>query len=166
MTMRTLLSNALLRLAASPEDPVELLRGRLRSAPRDDPGARRVRRLVRDLDDDSFAVRQRAERELRHLGRPARGVLEEALRDRPTPEVRRRVERLLSALDRPGPDLALLRPLRAVEVLERSATPGARKLLEELASGEPDSDLTRAAKAALARLDAGAGRTHVGSPCR
>jgi hypothetical protein len=38
-----------------------------------------------------------------------------------------------------------------VEVLERINTPESRKLLEELAGGEPEARLTQGAKAALAR---------------
>jgi hypothetical protein len=42
--------------------------------------------------------------------------------------------------------------VRAVEVLEWLATPAARALLADLATGEPGASLTQAAKAALQRL--------------
>jgi WD40 repeat protein len=145
---------AVLRLAAAPE-AVALLRERLRPVPRDDGEAARVQRLIRRLDDDDFEERERAERALGRLGRSCRPALEKALRGAPSPEARRRLRRLLSALDRPGPDLATLRPLRAVEVLERAAAPAARALLRELASGRPDAEMTRAAEGALGRLGKG-----------
>jgi hypothetical protein len=43
--------------------------------------------------------------------------------------------------------------LRAVQALEKSATTEARKLLEKLAQGTPEARLSRAAKAALERLN-------------
>jgi hypothetical protein len=45
----------------------------------------------------------------------------------------------------------MLRPRRAVEVLERAGTAEARQLLEHLAEGEPEAFLTREARAALDR---------------
>jgi hypothetical protein len=46
-----------------------------------------------------------------------------------------------------------LRTVRAIEVLERTATPEACKLLRELAKGAPGARLTREAAAALKRLE-------------
>jgi hypothetical protein len=45
-----------------------------------------------------------------------------------------------------------LRGLRAVEVLEQVGTDGAKALLEGLAKGAPDAELTQEARAALGRL--------------
>jgi hypothetical protein len=44
--------------------------------------------------------------------------------------------------------------LRAVEALEHIGTPVAKQLLEDLAKGDPDAQLTRDAKATLKRLAA------------
>ena len=52
----------------------------------------------------------------------------------------------------PVPEGEPLRALRAVEVLERIQTPAARQFLETLSKG-PVSRTTRAANAALARID-------------
>jgi hypothetical protein len=63
-----------------------------------------------------------------------------------------RAKRLLDRLDRalgPGEEL---RRVRAVEVLELIGTPEARRLLEELAGGEPAARLTREASSSLRRL--------------
>lgn len=55
--------------------------------------------------------------------------------------------------DRPPPDW--YRTVRAVEVLERVATPAARAILKELAKGDARSHLTREAATTLARLQKG-----------
>jgi hypothetical protein len=48
-----------------------------------------------------------------------------------------------------------LRPLRAVEALERIGTRPAREVLEAPAGGAPNAPVTRDAQAALRRLTAG-----------
>ncbi|MFO0842599.1 MAG: hypothetical protein U0797_09420 [Gemmataceae bacterium] len=67
----------------------------------------------------------------------------------PSLEARKRLERLLAAVDAdvhtPSPER--IRALRAVELLERIGTPAARRALAELAGGAPGARLTREAKA-------------------
>src|SRR5262249_49925638 len=79
-------------------------------------------------------------------------ALRRALGGRPALEVRKRLEGLLEkALLRPptGPEL---QALRAVEALEKIASPEARQVLRGLAKGAPEARLTREAMAALGRL--------------
>jgi hypothetical protein len=140
---------AVLKLAGDPGRAVPLLRERLRPAPTPDP--KRIVRLIADLDSDTFAVRDGAARELGDLGDLTEPALREALAGGPTPEVRRRVERLLEDAASLAP--GRLRQVRVVEVLEYAGTPEARRLLEELAGGAPEARLTREAQAALGRLD-------------
>ena len=69
----------------------------------------------------------------------------------------RREEFILSKVGRAAPEsVAVLRGLRAIEVLEAIGTAEARTILQELAKGTPGAKLTREAAAALARLDAAA----------
>jgi WD40 repeat protein len=143
---------AVLALAADPDAAGALIEKKLRAAAGAVPAARRVDRLVEELDSDDFPVRQRAEAELRRLGRGCVPALDRALRSNPSLEVRRRASRLLAELCRPGANPEELRRLRAVEVLERVATPAARRTLQRLAGGHPDADLTRECRAALRRL--------------
>ena len=138
---------ALGRLALSPDVALPRLRACLRPAA---AGYRQhLGRLVKDLDDDEFAVREKASEELAKLGADAEWALREALRGRPSAELRRRAERLLAR--RPALAPERLRELRALELLERLESPEARALLERLAQGDADAPLTRDAKAALRR---------------
>jgi WD40 repeat protein len=141
---------AIARLAASP-GTVAVLKERLRPAAK--PDADRLERLLRDLGSEDFAVRAQATRDLEKLGETARPAIERALaHEDASLEVRRRLERLQTQLAVPSGER--LRELRALEALERLATPEARQLVQELATGAADARLTREAKAALARLAA------------
>jgi hypothetical protein len=108
--------------------------------------------LIADLDDNRFAVRQRASAELAKLGELAGPALEQVLKDRPSLEVQNRVERLLEKLSNQTLSPEALRALRAVEVLEKAGTPHARKLLEAIAGGAPGAQLTEDALLAVRRL--------------
>src|SRR5262249_53090380 len=81
-----------------------------RLAPAVAADASQVRRLIADLDSPQFADRQRAMAELTKLGDQAEPELRKALESKPTPEVRRRAERLLAG----GPLL-----VRSAETLRR-----------------------------------------------
>jgi len=120
-----------------------------------------IHKLLRDLNDNKFAVRERAHGELAKYGRWIEGVLDVARKNPPSEEVRRRVEKLLARLQVPG-SLSLiqerLRARRLMEVLEQSDVPAARELLQKLASQAAEADLRAEAQASLARLEASAGR--------
>jgi hypothetical protein len=138
------------RLVASPKQALPLLRGALRPVPVVE--GERLRRLVAELDDDDFQVRERASRALEEAGDQAEAELRKALEGNPTAEVRQRVGNLLERLSPQAEVPERLRQARALEVLEGTATPEARALLEALAKGAPSARLTREAKAALERL--------------
>jgi WD40 repeat protein len=124
-----------------------------RLQPADQPDAQRMSRLIAHLEDERYAVRQRATEELARLGTAATPQLREALTRQPTLDKRLRVEALLGRLANPWvPSAEELRALRALEVLERTATPAARQILERLAGGASYAPLTQQAKMALQRL--------------
>jgi hypothetical protein len=125
------------------------LQERLR--PAEPADARRVARLLEDLDDDRFPVRQKARRGLEGLGEEAEPLLRKALTGGPSPEVRRRVGELLDKL-RPDVSPERLGALRALEALEHWGTPEAHEVLRKLAQGAPEARLTLEAKASLQRL--------------
>jgi hypothetical protein len=132
-------------LQAAPVAAVTILKQKLRSAvgvPAD-----RIAPFVAGLDSPTFAVREKAQRDLAALGTGAEPAVR-TVRDAANAEVRRRIDAVLA-----GWEGEQRRAGRAVEVLEYVATPDARKLLEELAGGDPNARLTQQAKASLARLD-------------
>jgi WD40 repeat protein len=140
-------------LAAAPDQSVPFLKARLAAAsPRKAPSAEQLARLVAELNDDSFEVRQRAEAELAKAGRGAEAVLRQAAAKPASPEVRRRAERLLAAMApwRPNPDD--MRAVRGVQALEYAGTAEAREALARLAAGSPGQLLAQEAKAAAGRL--------------
>jgi WD40 repeat protein len=142
---------AIALLRAAPEHAVPWLKAHLK--PIASPDDKQVAALISRLDNDDFAVRDEAARELEGLADSAGDTLRKVLQEQPTPEVRRRLKALL-AVHLPGKAFPpkQLRLVRAVEVLERAATPDARALLEKLAKGAPGARLTREAQAALQRL--------------
>ncbi|HZU34933.1 MAG TPA: hypothetical protein VFA18_03440, partial [Gemmataceae bacterium] len=138
---------AIAALRATPDQAIAFLRQHLQPfRARDTAGATQ---WIRDLDSPRFSVRQKATRELAHLGESVEPILQQALAAKPAPEARRRLKRLLEELSTLRGDR--LRDLRAVEVLEQIGTPDARQLLANLTHGAPGK-LTEAAQTALARL--------------
>lgn len=135
-------------LLYSPEQTVAWIKKKL--APIAGPDQQRLARLLTQLDDPQFVVRDKASQELDALGELAAPALMGVLKKGESLELRGRVERLLRKLDELTPDQR--RAVRAVEVLEELATPEARKFLAKLAGGMPEARLTREARAAVQRL--------------
>jgi RNA polymerase sigma factor (sigma-70 family) len=114
--------------------------------------AKEVAKLIVELNDDSFEVRENASKALEKLGSAIEPLLRQALEKNPSPETKRRLEALLA---RPATRVASTesrRRLRAMEVLERLGSKSAQDLLSELANGATDSVEAREARASLARL--------------
>jgi hypothetical protein len=111
--------------------------------------------LLRDLDSEQFATREAATRELKALGEQADGILREALRNRPSLEVRRRIEALLEERRaHPYPPVELQR-CRAVLVLEWVGSTEAQRILKKVAGGAAALSHARQAREALTRLQNG-----------
>lgn len=135
-------------LTAAAPQTLALFEKRLRpaaSAP-----AERLRRLLTKLDSPDFTTRTDATRELEKLGDLAAPVLHRALEDKPSLEVRRRIESVLSAA-RFVRQPEALRRLRAIRVLEQIGTPESQQLLRKLADGDPSARETAAARDAWMR---------------
>src|SRR5215470_8477560 len=100
------------------------------------PEAAKVARLLADLDNDSYAERERATTELRRLGDLAGPALRQFLREAPAQEGRRRAQEIVADLEREVAPREQLRDLRAVEALEWA---GATQVLRKLAAGMPEA---------------------------
>jgi RNA polymerase sigma factor (sigma-70 family) len=142
--------HAVWMLTKAPGQAGTFLGERLRPLPATD--ARRLARLMADLDSDEFARREEATAELEQLEEGAESALRAALKEQPSPEVRRRAEQLLQKLAATARSSARLQAVRGLQALEYLGTPEARQVLQALAKGAPDARLTREAKAALERL--------------
>ncbi|HTU88541.1 MAG TPA: sigma-70 family RNA polymerase sigma factor [Gemmataceae bacterium] len=136
------------RLAAAPKQTLPFLRERLKPVP--PPDSKRIRRLVEMLDSNDFPTRQNAAEELENHADAAAGLLRQIVsKEKPSLEVRRRIQQILEGIEnKPG----TLRVIRAVEVLEWIATPEAVRLIGELANGAAEARLSREAAAARKRL--------------
>src|SRR5262249_34710983 len=144
-------------LRSSPRETVMLLRRRLR--PAEPVEARRLERLIADLDDERFAVRRGGGGGAGAV-RGAGGGGAGGGRAGPSAAGRgtARGEELLHLLAVRGVSRAEVRLLRALEALEGIATPEARALLEVLAKGDPEAVATVESRAALERLGQNSGR--------
>jgi hypothetical protein len=145
-------NRALWTMAAGAKDSVPSLAKKVYLT---DPN--KVAQFIKDLNDNKFSVRERASAALGSYGRWIQGVLEAAGKNPPSDEVRRRVDRLLTALTKEGGvtlDQERLRVRRVIEVLEQANTPDARTLLEAMSREAAEEDLRQTAAGALTRLKA------------
>ena len=113
----------------------------------------RLTRLIRELDHDQFARRERARQELLRLEDVAGPALRAVLKQQPTLELRRSAEDLLEEIKAEQASPRRGAASRALAVLERIGSPEARRLLKQMAAGEPTAYLTRQAQQALERLN-------------
>ena len=104
-------------------------------------------RLLADLDDDDFDIRERASARLARLGERVEGQLRRVLEGSLPTEARRRVAAALKIIQKQKqpPDC-----VRALEYLSAHDAPENGELLQVLAEGAPDARLTQQAKAKLA----------------
>jgi WD40 repeat protein len=129
-----------------------------------------IQRWIRELDSNTFAKRERASEELGLILDEAEPHLKKALENKPSEEVRRRIELLLQERST-GLAGRELQRFRVIEILEHiaalgaDAAPGADAtrlaavdLLKKLAAGVPGPRLKEEAKASLERLERRADR--------
>jgi RNA polymerase sigma factor (sigma-70 family) len=145
-------SKAFAAICKLAQSPVSVANLRMRIEPAEAANEKQITRWIADLDSAIFADRDKAMRELERQAELAEPPLRKTLAGDPSPEVRRRIETLLSKLQGPVTSAQTLRCIRAVAVLEYVGSAEAVQLLRKLATGAPDARLTREAKAALERL--------------
>jgi hypothetical protein len=155
-SLGTISENAVMKtmaaMAADAEGTVTYFAERLKPIPAADAAA--LNRIFRDLDDKSFAVREKAARDLDALGPAAIAGVRKRLAKTTSAEVRGRAEAFLRPFEKAELSEERLRYLRALEVLAATDTPASRRLIERLAGGAPDVWETDAAKQALRAMPA------------
>jgi WD40 repeat protein len=137
---------ALWSLALAPAQSLTFLKVQLQ--PRPPARADQVSKLIADLENERFAVRQKAAQALDALGELAEGILRKTLEGNVTLETRQRVEQILQNRVKD-----VLRQLRAIDALEQIGTSEAREVLLSLANGTPNPRVADAANAALQRVE-------------
>lgn len=123
----------------------QLMRGfqeRLRPCPAVDPVC--LRQLILELDHDKFSRREKANRQIAAMGLAAEPILRRALDRTASPEVRRRLDNILTQFK--AERRVTLRAIKLLAIIESTE---ATKLLNQLASGSPDDGITREAKKAI-----------------
>ncbi len=140
---------ALYQLLAHPEESISLLKEHLKPTTQEEVG--RIRQWIGKLNDDRHAVREQAQAALLRSGEQSLPLLQAAWKLPASEEAEQRIRRLLASAELSTPNREGMRQVRAIQALEWMNTPQSRRMLEELAKGEPDTLLTREAHAALNR---------------
>lgn len=141
---------AIWTLAAAHKEAAPFLGDRLMALVRSDP--KRIQALIADLNSEHFAVRQTATDKLEKLGEMAEWELRIAVEKPASAESRKSIEFLLDKLHGPIKSMQALQALRAIEVLEKTGTREAVRILATLAEERRADRFTQAAKASLERL--------------
>ena len=113
----------------------------------------KIKKLIADLDADTFKTREAATKALQELGKNAEPLLRQALANPPSAEAQTRLKKLLALLGKKAPLTAeQQRDVRVVRLIEQTGTPEAKKLLEALIKESLGWWVTQEAKEALERL--------------
>jgi WD40 repeat protein len=146
--------HALWTLARHPKQAIPFVEEQVRAPKVTDP---RILRLIADLDNKRFAVREKATRELAKMGQLVEPALRKTLEGNASAEVRRRAEGILLKMEeKPLASPQVQRLLRTVNLLQAAGTPEARQVLELLAKGGHGPVITgRAREAMLSTQTAG-----------
>lgn len=142
---------AVCTLIAHPKETVQFLETKLKPVVVD---FQQIDRYIRDLDDNNFDVRKTATEELGKMEDVPEAKLRQAIANKPSLEIRRRVDEILKEIERGKlePSGKHLQPVRAVEVLEHIGTPEADAILSRLTNGTPGLRLTEEAKVSVERI--------------
>ncbi|QJW97436.1 sigma-70 family RNA polymerase sigma factor [Frigoriglobus tundricola] len=136
-------------LSATGDKAVVLLGEKIAAKKAPDEGP--IKALIADLDSPQFAVREKAEKDLRDLSVSAERHLRDELVVSQSPEVRQRVGKLLKAIEARKLTAVESREVRAVQALRWMDTEAARELLAKWAKGDPSATLTKTAGNPLSR---------------
>lgn len=114
-----------------------------------------IKRLLVELDDDKFEVREAAQRRLVDLRVVADEVLRREFETTTSFEVKTRLKQILETpkREKPLPERERRRVHRMVYALELIGSDDAREQLSRLAAGFPNSEIISVAKASIERIE-------------
>lgn len=131
---------AIQKFVARGDSAVAFLAGKLKPK-KTTVDAERIAKLIRDLDDNKYRTRESAHKELARIGPAAVPFLREALKKKPSPEVRARAGAILAELDVQAKDSpAVLRRWRAFGVLGQIGSQRALAVLKTVQAGATATD--------------------------
>jgi hypothetical protein len=149
-----LAGRAIRTLVAGRKESVAYVKERLNRKP--EPfDTERAARLVTELDDENFDVREDAFDSLDRLGPVTIKVLQQARTASKSTEQRKRIDALLRnhSADESGLSAEQLRTLRTIRVLEWCGTAEAQEILKELSQHPLEAGLNEDVRKALTRLE-------------
>jgi hypothetical protein len=113
------------------------------------PPTKELATWIEQLGAKDYSKREEAMKHLRTYGQTIEPTLREAANRTSNAEQKKRLNELLSGYHSVASRTPEeIRAIRCVQVLERWKDPGAKKLLRELAKGEPSAILTQEARKA------------------
>ena len=144
--------SAFRKLATAQNHALEFFKKQVRAIAVPFVDKKAVQKWLSELDNPTFALRQRASKELAKLGELIQPDLEKYLATKPSLEGSRRAQKLLERLHDPELTPDRLRCLKTIEILEILRTPQAQRLLEEIAQDGLINQIRIAAQESLERL--------------
>jgi hypothetical protein len=142
---------ALAALAVKPDEFLSLIKERFPVATNADFDRDAIAKWVEQLDDQVFAVRERAAAALARLGREALPVLRDHLAKATVPERKSRLRKTIDQVAGSPIPSGHLRERRVLALLEQIDSSASRRELERLAGSHAEASLTQEAKSALER---------------
>jgi WD40 repeat protein len=140
------------RMIAAAGETVSFIGEKVKPAKVQEVNRDELAKWLGDLDSETFTVRSQATKALEQLGDAIEADLQKALEKANSLEAQRRLQGLLDRMKAKELTEDQMRQVRAIEILERIATPEARTLLQRYAEGAPQARLTQDAREALERL--------------
>jgi WD40 repeat protein len=147
--------NAFKKLVTSGKSAVPYLAKQVRAIAVPLVEAQRIEELLKELDSEVFATREKASNELARYGELAEVPLKKLTQTSNSPEAKRRAMLLLEKLKDTTLSPERLRALEALEVLEHIRSPEARKAIEDIAQSALIAQIQREASDAVQRLKQG-----------
>ncbi len=146
---------AMFAFSSNPEMSLPFLKEQLQKE-LSSPQAAQISRLISELDDQEYMVRERATQTLKQMLGLATDALKRELRSTLSAEVRFRIRLILGSAGQAMPRYSqaeVYRFKRLIQVFENLASPAAKELLLTISTDIPSAELQDEARRALARAN-------------